>query len=96
MKPSRKVFYRVFGVMIFLTLASMGISLLNFKGINMYLLLTFACIQACVVLFYYMDLRSSSHLTWIVAGVGFFWLGILMVLVMSDVLSRNWIPTPGW
>jgi hypothetical protein len=30
-----------------------------------------------------------------VVSSGFFWLGILIVLGLSDYLSRGWIPQPG-
>jgi hypothetical protein len=33
----------------------------------------------------------------IVAGAGVFWLAILIVLTLGDVLTRGWLPVPdGW
>jgi caa(3)-type oxidase subunit IV len=40
-----------------------------------------------------MHLRVSSRVTRIFAGEGVFWLGILIVLAMSDYISRNWLPS---
>jgi cytochrome c oxidase subunit 4 len=49
-----------------------------------------------IVILYFMHLRYSSRLTWVVAGAGFFWLFILMALTMSDYLTRAWLSVPGW
>jgi cytochrome c oxidase subunit 4 len=41
-----------------------------------------------------MHVRYSTRLTWIVVIAGFFWLGILLALTMSDYISRGWLGTP--
>jgi len=45
-----------------------------------------------LVIFYFMHVRYSSPLTWVFAGAGFLWLIILIVLTLSDFLTRNWLP----
>jgi hypothetical protein len=35
--------------------------------------------------------RYSSRLTWVFVGAGFFWLLIMLVLTLADVLSRGWL-----
>src|SRR5207244_4384458 len=47
------------------------------------------------VVLFFMHLRESSGLVWVVAGGGFFWLAILIALTMSDVLTRGWLPVSG-
>jgi caa(3)-type oxidase subunit IV len=42
-----------------------------------------------------MHVRYGTRLTWVVVSSGFFWLGILIVLGLSDYLSRGWIAQPG-
>jgi hypothetical protein len=37
-----------------------------------------------------MHARYSPKLIWIVGGAAVFWVGILMVLSMSDYLTRGW------
>jgi hypothetical protein len=34
-------------------------------------------------------------LTWVFAGTGFFWLGIMLVLTLNDYISRDWLPSAG-
>jgi cytochrome c oxidase subunit 4 len=40
---------------------------------------------------YFMHVRWSSRLTWVVAASGFFWLLILFGLTMADYVSRGWV-----
>ena len=48
--------------------------------------------KAMLVILFFMHVRWSSRLTWVVAMSGFFWLLILFSLGMSDYMSRGWIP----
>lgn len=61
-----------------------------FKGANTIVALTIAVIKATFVVLYFMHVRYSTRLIWVVVVAGFFWLGILFVLTMSDYLSRGW------
>jgi cytochrome c oxidase subunit 4 len=47
-----------------------------------------------LALLWFMHVRYSTRLTWIVVIAGFFWLGILLALTMSDYISRGWLGTP--
>jgi cytochrome c oxidase subunit IV len=53
-------------------------------------LLVIAGIEAVVVLLFFMRVQASSKLIWLFAGGGFLWLGILLVLVITDYISRSW------
>lgn len=61
-----------------------------FPGANTVVALTIAVIKATLVVLYFMHVRYSTRLIWVVLVAGFFWLGILFVLTMSDYLSRGW------
>ena len=52
--------------------------------------LVVAAVQAILVILFFMHVRSSSQLIWLLAGGGFLWLAILLVLVLSEYLSRPW------
>ena len=45
-----------------------------------------------LIILYFMHVRYNSRLAWVFASAGFIWLGILLVLVMSDYISRGWVP----
>ena len=61
------------------------------SGVRLYV----AVFAALLVVLFFMHLRESSGLVWVVAGGGFFWLAILIALTMSDVLTRGWLPVSG-
>ena len=56
--------------------------------------LAIAACKAVLIILYFMHIRYSSRLSWVFAGVGFIWLGILIVLMMSDYASRSWMAAP--
>ncbi len=48
-----------------------------------------AAVKAGLVALFFMHLVNSPRRTWLAAGVGLFWLGILLTLTMSDYLTRR-------
>jgi cytochrome c oxidase subunit IV len=40
---------------------------------------------------FFMHVRWSSRLTWVVASSGFVWLLIMFGLTMADYMSRGWV-----
>jgi cytochrome c oxidase subunit IV len=58
---------------------------------NNVVMLTIACVKALLVVLFFMHVRWSTHLTWLVVAAGFFWLLIMFGITMSDYLTRGWI-----
>jgi cytochrome c oxidase subunit IV len=52
--------------------------------------LIIATVKATLVVLYFMHVKDSSRLTKITVISGIFWLGILLVLTMTDFLTRAW------
>jgi cytochrome c oxidase subunit 4 len=50
-----------------------------------------AAVKATLVALYFMHLIHSPRLTWAVIGAAFFFLGILLVFVFADYVSRPWL-----
>ena len=91
----RKIYFAIFGaLMVFtaLTVFAAFVDLDNvfkgFKGLNTIVALTIAVIKATLVVLYFMHVRYSSRLTWVIVAAGIFWLGIMFVLTASDYLTR--------
>lgn len=64
----------------------------DFPGpLNVIIALTIACIKATLVILYFMHVRYSSRLIWVIVGAALFWLAILFVLTFSDYWSRDWL-----
>jgi cytochrome c oxidase subunit 4 len=56
---------------------------------------TIAATKALLVMLFFMHLKESHGILWLAALGGFFWLGILVVLTMSDIATRGVLPIPG-
>ena len=56
---------------------------------NVVIALVIACLKAMLVILFFMHVRHSSRLTWIVAAAGFVWLMILLALTMTDYTWRD-------
>ena len=79
----------IFIALLILTATTAWISFLDMGRLNAVVALIIALIKALLVALYFMHVRYSSRLTSIVLMAGFFWLGIMLVLTMSDYLSRG-------
>lgn len=92
---SRKIYFAIFGALMVGTLLTVYAALIDLGGVlNTVVALTIACIKATLVILYFMHVRYSSRLTWVVVASGLFWLLILFALTFSDYLSRGWLAYP--
>ena len=66
-----------------------------FVGLNLIVALTVAVIKAGLVIWYFMNVKNSTRLVWLWAGLGFVWL-LLMGGIFMDYQSRAWLDAPGW
>jgi cytochrome c oxidase subunit 4 len=57
--------------------------------------LVIAVCKMLLVSLFFMHLRHSNHLTKLVVLGGLLWLGILLVLTLSDFATRGWTGVPG-
>ena len=94
---SRTVYFAVFGALIVLTVVTYLVALIDFHNdaINTIVALAIAVTKATLVILYFMHLRYSPRLTWVVLASGFLWLAIMISLTLCDYLSRNTTALPG-
>ena len=86
---SASTYYTIFAALITLTALTVGAAFIDMgHHFNDAVALGIAVTKASLVILYFMHLRYSTKLTWIVLGGGFFWLGVLIVLTMSDIASH--------
>ena len=81
----------VFLALIVGTILTVVVAYFDLGVFNNIVMLAVAIAKALLVVLFFMHVRWSSRLTWVVAASGFFWLLILFSLTMSDYLSRGWI-----
>ncbi len=92
----RHVYYWVYGALLALTLLTVGVAYVDVGALNIVLALTIAVSKALLVMLFFMHLRYSSRLTWVVAGAGVIWLAHLLIFTLADYLTRNWLAIMGW
>ncbi len=85
------IYFAVFAALLVLTGVTTAIAFVDLGRMNVFVALTIAVVKASLVLLYFMHLRYSSRLTPLMVGIAFFWLGIMIVLTMSDIVSRGWV-----
>ena len=87
----KSMYYFVFAALIFGTALTVGVAEVDLGPLNNVVMLAIACTKALLVILFFMHVRWSSRLTWVVAASGFVWLLILFGITMTDYLTRGWV-----
>jgi cytochrome c oxidase subunit 4 len=87
--PTR-VYYTIFGILMLCTYLTVQIAFLDLGPLNAIGALGIAIFKAVLVVLFFMHVKYSPRLTWAVVVGGVFWFGILIVLTLSDYLTRSW------
>jgi len=58
---------------------------------NTIIALTIASVKATLVVLYFMHVRYSNRLVWVIVISALFWMGILFALTFSDYATREWL-----
>ena len=87
-----KVYVGVFLTLLVMTAITTLVSGIDLGPWNTVVALGIAVFKATLVVLFFMHVKYSSRLTAIVIAGGIFWLGILLVLTLSDFMSRGWLP----
>jgi cytochrome c oxidase subunit IV len=86
--PATRVYYLVFAALIVLLLVTVLVAELDAGPLNFPLAAAIATIKAVLILLFFMHVRYSAPLIWLVAGAGFVWLAILFGLTLADYATR--------
>ena len=86
----RKVYYTIFGILMLCTYLTVQIAFFDLGALNTIAALGIAVLKATLVVLFFMHVKYSTRLTWVVVLGSIFWFGILVVLTMSDYLTRVW------
>jgi cytochrome c oxidase subunit 4 len=86
----KRVYYTIFAILMFCTYLTVQIAFFDLGALNTIAALGIACFKATIVILFFMHVKYSTRLTWAVVLGSIFWFGILIVLTMSDYLTRVW------
>jgi cytochrome c oxidase subunit IV len=81
----------IYLLLLALLVASVGSLFLRLGPWQPVILLVIAAGQAILIVLFFMQVRASTPLVWLLSAGGFLWLAILLLLVLSDYLSRSWV-----
>jgi len=87
----KKVYFLIFAILLTLTFVTVAVAFKDLGPFNIVVAVAIAVIKATLVVLYFMHVRYSDRLTWIVVIAGFAFLGILLVLTFSDYLARPFL-----
>ena len=88
-----RVYIGIFLILLVGTLLTVLAAFRDFPGpLNAVVALTIATIKATFVVLYFMHVRYSGRLVWLVIASALFWLAIMFALTISDYSSRGWLP----
>ena len=92
---SIKTYVAVLLALLCLTGLTTWVAYLPLGSFSVVAALGIATIKMLLVSLFFMHLRHSNQLTKLVVSGGLLWLGILLVLTLSDFATRNWTGVPG-
>ena len=88
----KSLYYTIFLALMVGTGLTVAVAFVDLGALNNVVMLTIACVKALLVILFFMHVRWSTRLTWLVVASGFFWLLIMFSVTMTDFLTRGWVP----
>jgi cytochrome c oxidase subunit 4 len=87
--PTR-TYYLIFAILLVCTYLTWQVAYFDLGSMNTIAALTIAVFKATLVVLFFMHVKYSTRLTWVVILAGLFWLAIFLSLTFGDYLTRGW------
>ena len=89
-----RVYVTIFAVLLVGTALTVWAAFQDFPWqLNTIVAMTIAITKATFVVLYFMHVRYSARLIWVIMASALFWLVIMFALTFSDYWTRGWIPS---
>ena len=89
-----KVYVTIFLVLLVGTTLTVIAAFIDFPWrLNTIVALTIATVKATFVVLYFMHVRYSTRLVWVIVVAAFFWMAILFAFTLADYFTRGWLST---
>jgi cytochrome c oxidase subunit 4 len=89
-RPAARTYIFNGAALLLLLALTIGLAYLNLGPFNSIVAMAISFTKGALIVLFFMHLRYSKPEIWIFAGAGFFWLGIMLILALSDYLTRGW------
>ena len=91
---SVRIYITIFLVLLVGTALTVWAAFIDFPyGLNTLIAMTIAVTKATFVVLYFMHVRYSARLIWVIVGSALFWMAILFAFTFADYLTRNKLST---
>ena len=84
-KPYVQITVALFVLLVF----TVGAAYVNLGAFNTPVAMLISLIKAALIILFFMHVRRADPLIQLFVVVGFFWLGIMLTLTLSDFLTRH-------
>ena len=89
-----RVYLAIFAALLVGTGLTVAAAFFDFPWrLNTVVALSIATVKATLVVLYFMHVRYSIRLIWVIVVSALFWVGILFALTLSDYFTRGWLST---
>ena len=89
-----RIYVTIFLVLLVGTALTVAAAFIDFPGrFNTIVALTIATIKATFVVLFFMHVRYSARLVWVIVIAALFWMAILFAFTFSDYFTRGWLST---
>ena len=89
-----RIYVTIFLVLLVGTALTVFAAFVDFPWqLNTIVAMTIATTKATFVVLYFMHVRYSARLIWVIVASALFWMAILFALTFSDYWTRGWIPS---
>ena len=86
-----RTYYLIFLTLMVCTAITVAVAFVDLGPLNIIVAMAIAVLKATLVVLFFMHVKYSTRLTWVVVLGSIFWLGIMFVLTMGDYLTRVWL-----
>jgi len=86
----KTTYFTIFAALVALTGLTTVVAFFDLGLLNPVVALSIAVLKGSLVVLFFMHMKYSSRMVWVVGGAALFWLGIMMVLTLSDYMTRGW------
>ena len=93
-EPKRN-YYLVFGALMVLTVATVGVAYFDFGAWNDVVAMAIAVLKASLVVLVFMHVRHSTPLTKLVVVSALLWLGFMVAFTLADYDTRGLLGVAG-
>ena len=86
--PSSRAYVGTFVALMALLGITIMAGYIDLGVLNLPIAMAISLAKTLLIILFFMHVWHGSRLTWVIAGAGFFWLMLLLVLAMTDYRTR--------